>query len=590
MQQSDSAIGQVIDGYRILEVLGKGGMGIVYKAEDVALSRPVALKMINPELASNESFLRRFHSEARALARAESPYIVGIHALRQAGERVFIVMEYVDGWTLADEIEKGAIPLDRTRSLLEQMLQAFIYAHSEGVIHRDIKPRNIMITREGKVKVTDFGLAKVRRDDGASTVTKGMAGTIRYMSPEQVQGVKADHRSDIYSLGMTLYEMLTGQLPFGFEEGTFTILKRIVEEEFTPPDRLNDNVPASLAGLTMKAISKSPDDRFQSAEEMLRAVGEAYRNIQSSQHRSSFVNVRPQPPKKLSTMQLVMMVVGVVLIAAAYPLYSLVSSSPEPVEPPPGGEDSTLTTNTDPPEPPSAPVLSVYTEPPGAQVFVGESTIGSSPITSHELSEGTVAVSLRLNGYSRVDTTLSVERGQHAELVLRLAKIEQPSPDPPDPPDDNPPRPVTGVLRVRAVPAGRITVGGRSYQDTASPSLTVGPYQVQFFDPNSGVSRDTTITVRQGSAQEVVCYFEHQVSFNTRWPDADIAPFASFSLNGGELEQTPAQLSLTPGVYNISASRQGFRILNDEQTLVIRPTFDTAKTDHRIFFEIRKEP
>ena len=134
MQQGDSSIGQVIDGYRILEVLGKGGMGIVYKAEDIALSRTVAIKMIAPDLVSNETFLRRFQSEARALARVESPFIVGVHALRKVEENFFIVMEFVDGWTLADEIEQGVIEFSRARVVLKQMGQAFARAHSVGVI------------------------------------------------------------------------------------------------------------------------------------------------------------------------------------------------------------------------------------------------------------------------------------------------------------------------------------------------------------------------------------------------------------------------------------------------------------------------
>ena len=136
MQRPDSAIGKIIDGYKILDVLGQGGMGIVYKAEDVALSRQVALKMINPELASQDTFLRRFQLEAKALARVDSPYIVGVHALRKAGEHVFIVMEYVDGWTLSDEMNNGTLDSKRAYSVLKQLLQAFSHAHGVGVVHR----------------------------------------------------------------------------------------------------------------------------------------------------------------------------------------------------------------------------------------------------------------------------------------------------------------------------------------------------------------------------------------------------------------------------------------------------------------------
>ena len=421
MSQSDSAIGQVFDGYRILEVLGKGGMGIVYKAEDIALSRMVALKMIAPELASNDSFLRRFQSEARALARAESPYIVGIHALRQTEDRLFIIMEYIDGWTLADEIEKGVIEFQRTHSLAGQMLSAFGRAHSVGVIHRDIKPRNIMISRTSKVKVTDFGLAKLRRDDGASTVTQGMAGTIRYMSPEQVHGSKVDHRSDLYSLGMTLYEMLAGQLPFGFDEGTFAMLKRIVEEEFPPPSHFNPNVPQPLCDIAMKAISKAPDDRFQSAEEMWLALDKAYKTpVAPTPQTRTYVDVPPRTNTTSKKKNLVMLAAGLALIIGVYPLYSFFSGG-ESVTPPVVDEQPAVVFPAD--DSLRAPQLSVISQPAGAMVYVDESLVGAAPVNRFEVSEGDVAISLRMAGFSRVDTTLSVVSGQHTDLRVQLVEL-----------------------------------------------------------------------------------------------------------------------------------------------------------------------
>ena len=600
MQQSeDSAIGQIIDGYRILEVLGKGGMGIVYKAEDIALSRTVALKMIAPELASSETFLRRFHSEARALARAESPYIVGVHTLRQSGEHVFIVMEYVDGWTLADEIDNGGLDFQRTRDLLQQMLHAFARAHSEGVIHRDIKPRNIMITQAGQVKVTDFGLAKLRRDDGGSTVTQGMAGTIRYMSPEQVQGGTIDPRSDLYSLGMTMYEMLAGKLPFGGEDGTFAILKRIVEEQFPPPDYYNPSVPAQLCEVTLKAINKNPDDRFQSAEDMLEALERAYGEGKSATPARPYINVEPiAPPQGRKKANALLLAVGLVLILGAYPLYSFFFGSDDPeinTEDPivvvdPGQDSLAIPTQ-----------VSIYTEPEGAIVFIDDERIGPSPV-NRQVSEGGVKIRLALDGFTEVDTLLFVESGQHADLSVRLAEAnlspeiggqtaqtQDPPEDPADPSND-PVEALTGTLRVSAHPAGRIVVNGRSYTANASPVLPVGEHRITFEDSNSGASKDTLVTVKANQTLDLTCYFEHRVSIQTRLEDSLLAPFASFSINGGDLNTTPTEITLGPGTYRIVASRQGYRIRNPQETLNLAPTFDPEKTVHKVFFDLQKEP
>ena len=186
----DAVIGREVDGYRIEGVLGRGGMGVVYQGEDVALSRPVALKRINPSQAHREQFLRRFRSEAKALARIDSPYIVSIYALRDTDIGLLIVMEYVDGGTLKDRVENGPMPPDEAIPILRQILQAFRDAHGAGVIHRDIKPQNIMLTAEGTVKITDFGIAKLRRPDSGETVTQGgQGGTLKYMSPEQIEKI-----------------------------------------------------------------------------------------------------------------------------------------------------------------------------------------------------------------------------------------------------------------------------------------------------------------------------------------------------------------------------------------------------------------
>lgn len=275
---SDAVIGTEVDGYRIQSVLGRGGMGTVYKAKDVNLSRTVAIKRINPGQQERESFIHRFRAEAQALARIDSPNIVGVYALRDTDIGLLIVMEYVEGGTLKDPIDsQGAINPSQAVPILEQTLEAFDDAHSAGVIHRDIKPENVMLTRNGMVKVTDFGIAKLRQPDSGETVTQGgQGGTLKYMSPEQISNISAvDDRSDIYSLGMTAYEILSGSLPFKESDTDFDIMRKVVEGEIPPPDEFAPEIPSGLAQWVMRAIRKQQDDRYQTAEEMLTALREA---------------------------------------------------------------------------------------------------------------------------------------------------------------------------------------------------------------------------------------------------------------------------------------------------------------------------
>lgn len=278
---SDPIVGKKVNGYRIQEVLGRGGMGVVYKAEDIALRRPVALKCLNPQLAGDESFLNRFRSEARAIVRISSPYIVQVFSLSETEIGLVIVMEYVEGRTLKQRIAAGETDWKESLPLIQQMLTALQHAHDAGVIHRDVKPHNILLSdivlAHGiRVKMTDFGLAKVNTTgDPSRTVTEGVYGTLHYMSPEQVEGHgEIDHRSDIYSLGMTCYEMLAGRLPFDEDSSEYTIMRTIVEEDLPELGTFADELPNELQDIIMKAVAKDPAERFQSAAEMQDTLGE----------------------------------------------------------------------------------------------------------------------------------------------------------------------------------------------------------------------------------------------------------------------------------------------------------------------------
>jgi len=315
-------IGQTIDSYRLLEVLGKGGMGVVYKALDTALEREVALKMISLDLAKDELFLKRFRTEAKALAKLDDPHIVTIFALRETEIGLLMVMEFVDGITLAEMLRPGPIPSEKTLPMIKQILTALGHAHQVGIIHRDIKPSNVMITRAGEVKVTDFGLAKIQRG-AETTITLFTVGTLLYMSPEQVKNsAQVDRRSDIFSLGMTFYEMLAGRTPFEKTGAQVDILNAIITGRFPPPEQFNSAVPPKLSQIVMQAIAADPARRFQNTGELLKAI---------AQFEAGEAALPPNANKKTGFIRVA--VAAIALLAALALLSYKLFWSPPPIQP-----------------------------------------------------------------------------------------------------------------------------------------------------------------------------------------------------------------------------------------------------------------
>jgi serine/threonine protein kinase len=262
-------IGRTIDSYQILDVLGRGGMGIVYRAKDLMLEKDVAVKMMDARLDPEGRLLKRFQEEAKSLARLQHPNIVAIYTLRESQLGLCIVMEFVKGKNLSDIIkESGGLPLNRFKKIFLQCLNALEHAHTEGIIHRDLKPSNIMLTEHDVVKITDFGLAKrLDPSPNASTILAG--GTLYYSPPEQLDSLaNVDYRGDIYSLGMTMYEALTGKIPFADTASDFRIRQAIVEGTISPPNKLRLDLPDDVVRLVMKAIHKDPAKRFRSAAAM----------------------------------------------------------------------------------------------------------------------------------------------------------------------------------------------------------------------------------------------------------------------------------------------------------------------------------
>jgi serine/threonine protein kinase len=261
--------------YRILGKLGQGGMGAVYKAVQLRMERTVAIKVMSPEVVGNAEAVGRFQQEVKAAARLQHPNIVTAYDADQAGELHFLVMEYVEGVSLSRLVEKnGPLPVHQACHLVRQAALALQLAHDRGMVHRDVKPGNLMVTRKGQVKVLDFGLARLPRDkaDQGRTVANTFMGTPEYVSPEQATDARsADIRSDIYSLGCTLYFLLTGAPPFRKGDLVETIRAHL-QEEPPPLTRSRPDAPPELAAIVARMLAKARADRYQTPAELARAL------------------------------------------------------------------------------------------------------------------------------------------------------------------------------------------------------------------------------------------------------------------------------------------------------------------------------
>ncbi|MER3396084.1 MAG: serine/threonine protein kinase [Acidimicrobiia bacterium] len=261
--------------YEIENLIARGGMARVYRAKDLLLGRTVALKILNPEFASDPGFVERFRREARAAASLTHPNIVAVYDSDRDGDTYFLVMEFVDGKSLREILRAdGRLHYRRAAEVASEIALALEAAHSKGVVHRDIKPGNIMITRSGEVKVADFGIARAAGTSEALTQAGSILGTASYLSPEQADGRAVDARSDLYSLGVVLYEMLTGSPPFKADSPLVLALKHITETP-KPPSEVCEDIPPSLEAITLKALSKRPENRYQSAREMYEDLARA---------------------------------------------------------------------------------------------------------------------------------------------------------------------------------------------------------------------------------------------------------------------------------------------------------------------------
>jgi hypothetical protein len=339
-------VGQTISNFRILEKLGGGGMGVVYKAEDTSLGRAVALKFLPEELSRDHQAVDRFRREARAASALNHPHICTIHAINEHGAVFFIVMELLEGQTLKYYIGKKPFNTAWLLDVGTQIAAALGAAHEKGIVHRDIKPANLFVTSCGQVKVLDFGLAKLLRPPasrvsigatGADTATLSteaglLVGTVGYMAPEQLEGEPVDPRTDLYALGLVMYEMATGRNPFLGQSASSTIAN-ILKEEAPPVEQHNPVAPPEFGRILQKCLRKRIDERYVSARDLAVDLAALRRSLEPSGRASAVVAAGPAPPLSISrgTVRALLMLIQLSYLAmyaaALYKFHEVLSVS-----------------------------------------------------------------------------------------------------------------------------------------------------------------------------------------------------------------------------------------------------------------------
>jgi len=261
-------IGTIIGNYKITSKIGEGGMGNVFLAEHQKLNRKVAIKNLHDVLIKNEEIRKRFQNEAEAMAKLQHENIVNLLDFEENENGLFLIMEYVDGAPLDELLKANSIPADQSMEIIKSVLEGLKYAHKKNIIHRDIKPSNILISGEDmSPKILDFGIAKMLGVDNSMTKTGTQMGTVYFMSPEQVTGKKVDQRSDIYAVGVTLFQLINGSNPYANITTEYEVFNKIVNEEL--PDLSSKGIPAGVTEIIAKSTSKNIEDRYQSCQEMI---------------------------------------------------------------------------------------------------------------------------------------------------------------------------------------------------------------------------------------------------------------------------------------------------------------------------------
>ncbi len=577
----DTMIGQIVDNYKIVEVRGKGGMGVVYKAIDLNLEKTVALKMIDPFYARNESFLKRFRTEAIALAKLENKNIVSVYALRETDNGLFMVMEYVEAKTVSEWLkEKGPFSVDTTIKIVRQLLNAINHAHRVGVIHRDIKPNNILLCEDGAVKVMDFGLAKLIQEHGEQSTITQTAGTLYYMSPEQIKGLKVDNRSDIYSIGMTIYEMLTGRTPFEKGSGEYNIQKQIIEGKIESPDKFNPGIPKALVKIIMKAIDKNPDKRFQDITSMLSELYQFETSEKSSEDKTRIISDR-EPimndfGKKRKKIVFISAALLIIVIFSAYVILmkpfnnengNVVNNIKGTKNISDNKNNSSNKNNI------KFAKLSIDSSPGGAVVLMDNKPVGKTPFYKDSLAVKNYSITLKMKGYQDwFEPKYRVTLGDN-NILANLIPVDAKT---------------NSILVLNAVPSADIFLDNKKIASKTSEiirsNVSAGKHNVRFSNSKYG-SNQLTLNVNDKQSKSITCYFRQQINIQSLNINND-AFWGTIYINGTNTgKTTPGDTLLGPGIYRITVKKKGYKTVEEDAVLNITPTFK-MKT-HSLVFHLK---
>ena len=467
--------------YRIKDLLGRGGMGAVFLATDVALDREVAIKLLPPDIAHDENLVKRFEHEARTAAKLDHANIMPIYAVEGIGDLHFFVMKYVAGRSLEQVLESGPPPFDVTQQILWEAACALGHAHGRGFVHRDIKPANFMLDENGRVMLADFGISKALQSASQFTATGQVIGTPHYMSPEQAKGTELDGRSDQYSLGIVGYRMLSGRLPFE-EDSVHTVLYKHIYEPPPPVEQLRPETPDFLATAIRRALNKDPDDRFPTMEDFATAVlpehpvtagrkGRVRISVRPSASAAQATQITPTGPLGTRRRRWPAVLAGLVMVGigsagawrmmgragprpgaagaaaentVAVPPVSAAAARPETTRtdatpPAPAGPESTqperrplqapprtVPTRPAAESPPPAPAVGFLTvdATPFGTVFIDKVEVGDTPVSRHALPPGRHIVEIQRVGYRSTVDTVTVTAGN--TTIHRKALIREP--------------------------------------------------------------------------------------------------------------------------------------------------------------------
>ncbi|MBN2297321.1 MAG: serine/threonine protein kinase [Deltaproteobacteria bacterium] len=389
--------------YEIVQELGKGAMGVVYQAQDPQINRTIALKVLREDRVTSEDFVQRFLKEAMAIGRLSHPNIVTIYDVGRDHGTVYLAMEFLEGRPFNDIIRESTLSAEQIAELAIQLADSLDYAHKKGIVHRDIKPSNIMMTPDGKVKLTDFGIARIEDASMHQQTRAGeILGTPVYMSPEQVMGQQLDGRSDLYSLGVILYELAAGSRPYS-GENLASIFRAITLDNPKDPAEINPGMPPGLGKLIMKSLNKKADDRFQTGSEMAAAFRDFLREMES------VGEPKVSERRKIPYTALIAAIAVIILFASG----ALYFSSREKVS----------NSSTSMEQAVELASVKVESMPIGAQIFVDGSFKGKTPQLL-DIPLGKHEVRLSLPEYYDWEAQLQLEGKEEVPLFVRLVPTQ----------------------------------------------------------------------------------------------------------------------------------------------------------------------